>query len=349
MKIFSIDIIALPLLYLPTFFILLSVLSYYLYSKTKRRTDVLYSSIMLLLALCSLILFQAATGERLYFWSTGFHLGAFLVFLAIATRRFLLTSKNKVEQWPLAVVLSLLGISFFFHEILAGAVVIVVFMGYGGYLLYLSRLEQENSYIQGILLMTTALFIVIGQWLPFNGGRFIFSVMLLILMTHEVIRFFERVLGMMQAAGLNSVTDGLTGLFNKRFLYSKLNQLIHQEEVSVIFADIDNFKRLNDTQGHDVGDQVLIQVGKILKELVGNKGYVCRFGGEEMVGIVTQGNERKLAENFRSKVEELTIVTVSVGVASNEEEKEVNALIKKADVRMYSAKTTGKNKVIYSD
>lgn len=349
MKIFSIDIIALPLLYLPIFFTLLFVLSIYLYSKTKLRTDFLYSSVMLLLALSSLILFQAATGERLYYWSLGFHLATLIVFLSIASRRFLLTSKNKMEQWPIVVVLFMIAISLLLNEIVAGTIIAITVIGYGGYLFYLFRLENENEFIQSILLMITGLFVLIGQWLPFNGGRFLFSVMLLALMTYEVIRFFERVLGIMQAASLNSVTDGLTGLFNKRFLYSKLNQLVNQEKVSVIFADIDNFKQLNDTKGHDVGDQVLIKVGKIFKELIGNKGYVCRFGGEEMVGLVIQGNEKKLAENFRSRVEELAGVTVSVGVATSEEENEINALIKRADVRMYTAKTTGKNRVVYTE
>lgn len=346
MKIFSIDITALPLMYLPILFILLSVLAFYLYSKTKRRSDALYSGVMVILTLLSLMLFQAATGERLYFWSSGFHLATLLVMIAIAGRRLLLSNQKILEQWPIGAVLVLIVLSFFLKDILAGTIAGLTLIGYGLYLLYQSRIVSENEPILSIFLIITGLFSFIGQWFPFNGGRFLFSVMLIILMGTEIIRFFERVLGIMQAASLSSVTDGLTGLFNKRFLFNKVNQVINQTGIGIIFADIDNFKKLNDTKGHDVGDKVLIQVGQIMREVIGNKGYACRFGGEEIVGIVIHGNSNKLAENFRKKVEELTSVTVSVGVATNEDKTEAQALIKCADERMYQAKNSGKNKVV---
>lgn len=111
---------------------------------------------------------------------------------------------------------------------------------------------------------------------------------------------------------MNSIKDPLTNLYNKGFLFRKTEQLIKQQPISIIFIDIDNFKTLNDTKGHDYGDQVLCQVGMVLKEVLENKGYFCRFGGEEMVGILIDGNAIKVAEQYRKAA----------------------ALIKKADERM---------------
>lgn len=69
--------------------------------------------------------------------------------------------------------------------------------------------------------------------------------------------YFVRVAKLMRNAGMNSIKDPLTNLYNKGFLFRKTEQLIKQQPISIIFIDIDNFKTLNDTKGHDYGDQVL--------------------------------------------------------------------------------------------
>lgn len=103
---------------------------------------------------------------------------------------------------------------------------------------------------------------------------------------------------MMNSAGVNSITDPLTGLYNKRFLMTKAEQLVAKQSISIIFADIDNFKELNDQKGHDMGDSVLKEVAKALKETVANHGFACRYGGEEIVSLITNGNPIEIAENL---------------------------------------------------
>lgn len=162
---------------------------------------------------------------------------------------------------------------------------------------------------------------------------------------------FERVIEILQAIYNSSITDGLTKLYNRKYFYSRVQQYIAQRApVSVIFSDIDNFKKLNDTKGHHMGDQVLKQVAHIMKEEAEDIGLCGRYGGEEMVVLVTDPDEDagELAERIRSRVEAETIVTVSMGYSSFKKGLGADELIKKADEAMYRAKTSGKNKVVAS-
>ncbi|MCZ8512125.1 GGDEF domain-containing protein [Paenibacillus filicis] len=162
---------------------------------------------------------------------------------------------------------------------------------------------------------------------------------------------FERVIEIMQAIYNSSITDGLTKLYNRKYFYNRVQQCINQQTpVSIIFSDIDNFKKLNDTKGHHMGDQVLKQVAHIMKEEAEDSGLCGRYGGEEMVVLVTDPDESagELAERIRARVQEETIVTVSMGYSSYKKGLGADELIKKADEAMYQAKTSGKNKVVAS-
>lgn len=160
---------------------------------------------------------------------------------------------------------------------------------------------------------------------------------------------FERVIEIMQAIYNSSITDGLTKLYNRKYFYNRVTQYVHQRApVSVIFSDIDNFKKLNDTKGHHMGDQVLKQVAQIVKEETEDSGICGRYGGEEMVVLVTdpEVDAAGLSERIRSRVEAETIVTVSMGYSMLKKGVNAEELIKQADEAMYRAKTTGKNKVV---
>lgn len=159
---------------------------------------------------------------------------------------------------------------------------------------------------------------------------------------------FERVVELLQATYAKSITDALTGMYNRRFFMSRLGQyLAHGVPVSVIFSDIDNFKKLNDTQGHEQGDEALKKVAGILKELAEDIGISGRIGGEEMVVMVTDPEVHvgELAEAIRKRVESDAGVTVSVGYSKAKKGMGADLLVKQADEAMYQAKTTGKNKV----
>lgn len=159
---------------------------------------------------------------------------------------------------------------------------------------------------------------------------------------------FERVIELMQAVYHSSITDGLTGLYNRRFFSRRLQQYVAAGiPVSVIFTDIDNFKKLNDTEGHQRGDEALKQVASIVMEEAEDIGIPGRYGGEEIVMIVTEPKENaaKIAERIRSRIEAEAGVTVSVGYAKLRKNVTAEQLLKQADMAMYASKMSGKNRV----
>lgn len=161
-----------------------------------------------------------------------------------------------------------------------------------------------------------------------------------------------------------SVIDQLTGLYNRRYMMSQLQQLMQRsvmggKPVSVMMADIDHFKSVNDTYGHDVGDEVLQEIARRLKENVRPIDIVCRPGGEEFLVIMpeTPGDlacaaaERirraVAAEPFKinSGQREITI-TLSAGVSTiSGPQDTISDLTKRADTALYQAKTAGRNRV----
>ncbi len=152
-----------------------------------------------------------------------------------------------------------------------------------------------------------------------------------------------------------AVTDGLTLLYNHRFLIEQLGLGLKRAErqsylFSVLFVDIDDFKRYNDTHGHLAGDDALRLVALAIKATVRETDIVGRYGGEEMV-VIALGSDKefgaKLAERVRERIERSCPVTVSIGVASFPDDgDQVNDLIKAADAAMYQAKRSGKNRVV---
>ncbi len=156
-----------------------------------------------------------------------------------------------------------------------------------------------------------------------------------------------------------SITDNLTGLFNRLKLDEILNMKIHEYEryhktFSVVILDVDNFKSINDTYGHDVGDKVLIKLSNVLHSNMRATDYVGRWGGEEFVVICENTNidgAYVLAEHLRKAVEETVFDvighrTISLGVAQIQENDSISSIFKKVDLALYEAKKTGKNKTI---
>ena len=162
-----------------------------------------------------------------------------------------------------------------------------------------------------------------------------------------------------------ALTDSLTGVFNRRYVSAHLPRLLDRaadsnKPVSILMFDIDHFKRVNDTFGHDVGDEVLREVAVRSARNLRNFDLVARLGGEEFVVIMpdTDGEAALMvAERLRQRigdtpfaisapVGEIT-VTVSVGVAVGGRVGDtVDTLIKRADEALYEAKRTGRNRVI---
>ncbi|KQZ13485.1 MULTISPECIES: PleD family two-component system response regulator [unclassified Mesorhizobium] len=162
-----------------------------------------------------------------------------------------------------------------------------------------------------------------------------------------------------------AVTDGLTGLHNRRYLDSHLQTLFERavarrRPLSVMITDIDRFKSVNDTHGHDGGDDVLREFARRLRKNVRGIDLACRFGGEEFVVVMpdTEGHvAEKVAERIRAEIakEQFAIghdgktiaVTVSVGVSSLLKGLDsVEAMMKRADLALYEAKSGGRNRVV---
>ena len=122
---------------------------------------------------------------------------------------------------------------------------------------------------------------------------------------------------------------------------------------SIILIDIDDFKMVNDTYGHDVGDYVLQTLSNILKENVRISDIVSRWGGEEFIIICSNtdlGDCKVIAENLRVLVEETNFEkvgrkTISLGITQFYQNDDAKSIFKRADDALYKAKTTGKNKV----
>jgi len=157
-----------------------------------------------------------------------------------------------------------------------------------------------------------------------------------------------------------AVTDSLTGLYVRRYFMVKLQEEIHRAErynkrLSVVMADLDRFKRINDTYGHDAGDRALKSISKFLQKNIRDVDAIARYGGEEFVMLIPDADkesafclaERLRAELARVKLEDLPPITISLGIATYPlDGTDIEDLIRKADAAMYAAKQKGRNKAV---
>jgi len=157
-----------------------------------------------------------------------------------------------------------------------------------------------------------------------------------------------------------SITDRLTGLYNRHKIDSVLENELKRSKrsgssFSLILIDIDDFKFVNDTYGHQMGDKVLIEIANLLLKNTRVTDTTGRWGGEEFL-IITVETQLEvalfLAESIRSKIEsylfpKIDSVTISVGVSSYEQGSTISNMISKADAALYVSKENGKNQVQY--
>ncbi len=153
------------------------------------------------------------------------------------------------------------------------------------------------------------------------------------------------------------ITDHLTKLHSRNYLNENIHRSMTEDAFgSFILIDIDNFKQINDSYGHQVGDEVLIQVASIIHENIRESDIGARWGGEELAIYLPRIPLRvavSIAERLVMKVNELTAprITISCGVSSWTKEKDdsYTRLFKRADQALYLAKETGKNKVVVQE
>ncbi len=161
-----------------------------------------------------------------------------------------------------------------------------------------------------------------------------------------------------------AITDSLTGLYNRRYMESHLTSLVQRaadrgKPISVLIMDIDYFKSVNDTHGHDVGDEVLKEFADRLARNVRGIDLACRYGGEEFIVVmpdtdvafaysVAERLRREVADKgFRTGGDKTLEITTSIGVTSlNGPNDTIENLLKRADQALYRAKREGRNRVV---
>ncbi len=161
-----------------------------------------------------------------------------------------------------------------------------------------------------------------------------------------------------------SLRDAMTGLYNRRFLEEFIDKVMSQAQrkgdtYSVMMLDVDFFKMVNDTYGHDIGDKVIIEIGKLLRESIRESDLAIRYGGEEFIVMLQNAKEEgmmKIAEEIHKSFAELVFdvgmgetiqKTMSIGISNFPNDGDtIWKCIKFADTALYKAKTTGRNKIV---
>lgn len=198
-----------------------------------------------------------------------------------------------------------------------------------------------------------------NDFIPFDYSEEIFT--LRVLNNLEMMRSLKE-------AKQRAITDYITGLYNRRYLLEVSEQYFHQVkrnqlQLGVVMIDIDFFKRVNDTYGHDIGDKVIVTIANILKKEIRKSDIVSRIGGEEFALLLIDVDDEKclhLMEKISRLIENTPIivtrdesqqevhVTVSVGFTTKKHETITEAL-KFADSFLYTAKNSGRNCIRFEE
>lgn len=155
--------------------------------------------------------------------------------------------------------------------------------------------------------------------------------------------------------------DSMTGAYNRRKFFELAKQLFSQgdEDFFVSMIDIDYFKKVNDSYGHDAGDMVIKLVSKTISDMLPQNSIFARIGGEEFVSVCKTSSTQEamsLFENIREAISSLRVdyngneisFTISNGITSKKSStKSIDELLKESDIALYEAKSSGRNKVIF--
>jgi len=173
--------------------------------------------------------------------------------------------------------------------------------------------------------------------------------------------YYRSILGAQERLRKLAITDPLTGLYNRRHAldlanYEATQQKRKSDPLSFIIADVDHFKHINDTYGHDAGDAVLIEIGKAIRMSIREQDSASRWGGEEFMVVLPQTDLEAamlVAERIRARVaatdvpvdkHEIT-TSITLGVSCFRMGETISNVIARADHALYEGKKTGRNRV----
>ena len=177
-------------------------------------------------------------------------------------------------------------------------------------------------------------------------------------------RYTERLRDNVQMSIEMAITDALTGLYNRRYMETHVGTLVEQassrgKPLTVLVLDIDYFKSINDSWGHDAGDDVLREFALRIKKSIRGIDLACRYGGEEFVVVMPETDmavATMVAERLRRRIasEPFPIqqgartieVTISIGIAALGRDEDAATVVKRADQALYRAKRDGRNRVV---
>lgn len=271
----------------------------------------------------------------------------------------------------------ILGPDYGFQYLLLGSIPAIYFMAYTGECeLKMSIISACGAFLSVIVASFISFFVdyPLNKWSG-NCGTTLARILLII---NVMISFWFACVFMTslvkQAANDNgrlknmnsnlelfASVDALTGLKNRRSIDSYMEKSLARAkgegvDFSVFMCDVDNFKKVNDTYGHDCGDEVLKNIAKILEHEIRPEDGVFRFGGEEILLIIGAAGHiaKKVAERCRAAIEDSEVVyegtsikvTITIGGASYFQGATQDELIKRADDNLYIGKNNGKNQVV---
>ena len=274
---------------------------------------------------------------------------------------FLLAITYLLNEWRSLILMAYFGMLSFgffklkFREFLS--VALMAILGYGIIILYIYIYEPERISIKMELAQLLAFSCTISVML-YTGSAI-----------HRLRdRTKKQYEALQEALEINkklATTDDLTGLYNRRYFMEKLSQQKalserNDSDFVICFCDLDHFKHINDTFGHQCGDVVLQKFSEILMASIREVDYAARFGGEEFVCLLVNTdieNAKKVTERIRSSLENYNFsdiapqlfATVSIGISNFKQFNTLQETLVSADHRMYRAKHLGRNRVIYAD
>ncbi len=226
-------------------------------------------------------------------------------------------------------------------------------------MLFFVLLVIMTLFAMGDLDVEDAIFVLLFGMFMAGGGQLLFSRFFMNNAREEVIVTYEKIKE-------SIYIDELTGIYNRRAGMTRLHEEFTRSRragasMSVAVVDIDNFKSINDTYGHQVGDQVIRTVAQIIRDELRESDIVFRYGGEEFVIILAEMDERRSLyplDRLRERLSRETIncgrhgivSTISIGVAHvHPSDETVEEVIHRADAALYSAKRNGRNRVERSE